>query len=177
MLACGCRYGLTDIQEYYANTGALKQAATDAQGAPSIPALLAVSQDPVGVAWLAGVDIQPAAAHALPSCQQLQVSLQGQHVHHFNIGSCQTPWVQRRHVRWQGVLNKWVAKHVLSMPHALHQLIFASCCAWTSSPGSLPTHLAHQRWPMSGASSWGQAWPHGHACSSEQHVERISSAV
>ena len=30
-----CRYGLTDIQEYYANTGALKQAATDAQGAPS----------------------------------------------------------------------------------------------------------------------------------------------
>ena len=27
-----CRYGLTDIQEYYANTGALKQAATDAQG-------------------------------------------------------------------------------------------------------------------------------------------------
>ena len=80
MLACGCRYGLTDIQEYYANTGALKQAATDAQGAPSIPRYLQSvrTQDPVGVAWLAGVDIQPAAAHALPSCQQLQVSLQGQ---------------------------------------------------------------------------------------------------
>ena len=29
-------YGLTDIQEYYANTGALKQAAENAQGAHKI---------------------------------------------------------------------------------------------------------------------------------------------
>ena len=29
---CCCRYGLTDIQEYYANTGALKRAAENNRG-------------------------------------------------------------------------------------------------------------------------------------------------
>lgn len=49
-------YGLTDIQEYYANTGALKKAAEGARGGrlPVLPANFRMKWTAIGVIWWLG---------------------------------------------------------------------------------------------------------------------------